>query len=222
MMTGKHIAIVVTGIALAICAVVTGLTLATAWRQSHGRPDDAESVERVTGYVLPEWEDTGFFTVRYVEGFGAYINEYRWSKAGSQYRHYQDFPGQPVPEWSAPVAVGAEGETALRNVLNLIVRDRLWTQKDLRRDEPVVDGGSATYEFSLGPHQGRFALINVSFPEAPHLKAFILDSARWTEAVRTRATAIEQGSMTGPQCPVKRTSDSLCGSTDTEPVPLPQ
>jgi hypothetical protein len=152
---------------------------------------DAAPSQRMTGDPLAEWEAGGSFLVQWEGGPSPRVTECRWSKeGGSQYRHYDVFPDRPPPDWSPPQPLSKEAEAALRSALTIIVRDKLWEQGDVRTPKPFPDMGGVTYEFSVGPHHGRFSLIGT--PDVPQLRLFVESAARWMELVGRQATEAAQ------------------------------
>jgi hypothetical protein len=146
-----------------------------------GRSESAEAQpsQRMTGDPLAEWEAGGSFLVQWNGGPSPRVTECRWSKeGGSQYRHYDEFPDRAPPAWSPPQPLSKEAEAALRSALTTIVRDKLWEQGDVQ---------TSTYEFSVGPHHGRFSLVGD--PDVPQLKPFSTNVSRWVELVRQEAEA---------------------------------
>jgi hypothetical protein len=171
-------------------AVSCGKPLSQETAKAHPDHAEAQPSQRMTGDPLAEWEAGGSFLVQWFGGPSPRITECRWSKEGSQYRHYDVFPDRAPPEWSPPQPLSKDAEAALRSALTTIVRDKLWEQRDVQTSKPFPDMGGVTYEFSVGPHHGRFALIGT--PDVPHLRPFLESATRWMELVRQQVQAAEK------------------------------
>ncbi len=181
---------------LAVILLAAGLVLAnrkwisqafTAWRQ---RRQEAFLNQRVQGYLTDQWRRDAFLVVRDLDYYGGHVNEFRWSNDGSRYRQHFAHGSQQPPPWSPPMQVNPQAAAALEDAINIILRDKLWLQKDLDEAKQMAeaghwvgspDGGERTFEFSVGPHRGRFRLIN--YPDAPHLRLFLHKVRLWRDGI---------------------------------------
>lgn len=89
---------------------------------------------------------------------------------------------QPPPKTEKTYTLAASDQQAWANLINVIVRDKLWDQGDVKTSG-VADGGEVRYEFKVGEHEGKFTLVNSS-PE--HLYVFTQKAAYLTNLIEAR------------------------------------
>jgi 3-methyladenine DNA glycosylase AlkC len=133
-----------------------------------------EKIERelatpVKGFVDEKDLGQATFRITRVEYFGGFTNHVEFAKGKATLTNGKALGNEKNAKPAPRVhTLSADEKAALNDVLNLIVRDKLWTQPDAKT-EGVRDGGEVLYEFSVGGHEGKFKLINSS---PAHLHVF--------------------------------------------------
>lgn len=139
----------------------------------------------VKGFVDPKDIPQASFAMTTVQYFGGFTTrtEFQGGKATVTKSSMMGGEGAAKP---APVVhtLTAGDQEALTDLFNLIVRDELWTQGDVKTSG-VADGGETIYEFKVGEHEGKFRLINSS-PE--HLQVLSMKAHNLVNAIEARAS----------------------------------
>jgi len=116
--------------------------------------------ERVRGFVDAKDVDAAMLAVTTVEYFGGFRTRFEVQGGQATITRSSQMEGAVKKPPATYTLTPADLEN-WTDIVNLIVRDKLWEQGDVKTSG-VADGGETHYEFKVGAHQGKFRLINSS------------------------------------------------------------
>jgi hypothetical protein len=156
-----------------VCGCARPLTVEEKLEQDIANP--------VKGFVEPKDLKNATFSMTTVEYFGGFTTRTEFQGGKATVTKSSMMEGMPKQAPRVYTLTPADQE-AWADVVNVIVREELWTQGDVKTSG-VADGGEVIYEFKVGEHEGKFKLINSS-PE--HLHVFSIKAANLVNLVHAR------------------------------------
>ena len=94
------------------------------------------------------------------------------------------------PTLKETLTLNDEQKQLFRELTAMIVRDKLWNQKDVKATGKVMDGGEHRFKFTVSGKQGSFSLVNAC---PKNLEPFVLKMIELVDSLRTSARAAAAG-----------------------------
>jgi hypothetical protein len=173
-MTKKRKTIIVIGAILFTGGVIANLNgkairaAYAAWqkeqKQARVDADNAYFQERVEGFLPADWREGSWVQIEY-GGWGLHT-QCKWTTTNSRYKRDMWWGHTPPPAsarcaWFNADSLSSTGEQALEDALNIIVRDKLWEQEDIKPPQTIPDATEITVEFQVGPRAGKFSFYHL-------------------------------------------------------------